>query len=310
MRALVASILGVALAAWISASVDPLAYAGGRSRDEADRLRRNRSAVARMLGEFRTSMSDLMFLKTERYLHGGVGYVPHHDEEALSSAELADEVEEHQGELGIPDEREEEAHSGIQTLIPVEEADFRGFVGRLHRAVKPWRDPSKPHIHTDGRELLPWFRLMTTVDPQYVRGYVAGGFWLQLEDRDVAMGFIEEGIERNPGAFPLYVSRGILRLKLAREAGFGGGDVSPATRPGLESAREDFRAAAELAYAQRTEEGWERYVESDAATAFHLAAVLTGRLGDPDGARELARRYLEVIPDYAPLLDLLGVGAD
>lgn len=299
-------ILGVALAAWISANVDPLSYAGGRSRDEADRLRRNSSAVARMLGEFRTSMSDVMFIKTERYLHGGVGYVPHHDEPVLSTAELADEVEEHQGELGIPGDDEVAEHAGIQTLIPTAEADFRGFVGRLHRAVKPWRDPAKPHIHTDGRELLPWFRLMTAADPHYVRGYVAGGFWLQLEDREQAMGFIEEGIARNPGAFPLYVSRGLLRLKEARQAGYAGGEVPPPARPLLESARGDFLAAADLAVAQRPREGWERYVDSDAATAFHLAAALTGVLGDADGARSLARRYLGVMPDYAPLLDLAG----
>jgi len=35
---------------------------------------RNTSAVARLFGEFRTSMSDIMCLKTERYLHSGVGY--------------------------------------------------------------------------------------------------------------------------------------------------------------------------------------------------------------------------------------------
>lgn len=305
MRAPILFILGAALAAWIAAHVDPQAYAGGRSRDEAARLRRNRSAVARMLGEFRTSMSDILFLKTERYLHGGVGYVPHHDEPALSTSELADEVAEHQGELGIPGDHEVAEHSGFQTLIPTEAADFRGFVGRLHRKVKPWRDPAKPHIHTDGRELLPWFRLMTTADPHYVRGYVAGGFWLQLEDRDVAMEFIEEGIARNPDAFPLHVSRGILRLKRAREAGYTGGVVPPAARSLVESALADFLAAAELAYAQHGQEEWERYVESDAAIAFHLAAGLTGVLGDPDGARKLARRYLEVLPDYGPLRDLL-----
>ena len=67
----------------VSQRLDP-SYAGGRSRDVEARAVRNTSAVGLMLGEFRTSMSDIMFIKTERYLHGGRGYKPHHEKQLMT----------------------------------------------------------------------------------------------------------------------------------------------------------------------------------------------------------------------------------
>jgi len=310
----VAGLLAVAV---IAARVDPSAYGGGRSRDERERIRRNSSALATMLGEFRTSMSDIMFIKTERYLHGGVGYVEHHADPVLSSGELADEVDEHQRKVGSGDAGDPQEHSGMPTLIPGAEHDFRGIIGRLHREVKPWRDPAKPHLHTDGRELLPWFRLMTASDPHYVRGYVAGGFWLQLEGTEKALLFVDEGIRKNPDAFQLYVSRGLLRIKAAREFGNVTG-AAPAgeVREALVSALEDFQRAVDLAGRQRPagasdadlERGgeWGRYQEDDMLAACTMTVTLTRRLGDPAAAVILARRYLEWFPQSEPLRAAAG----
>lgn len=40
---------------------------------------RNANAFAQILGELRTSAADILFIKTERYLHAGVAYTPHLD---------------------------------------------------------------------------------------------------------------------------------------------------------------------------------------------------------------------------------------
>ena len=58
---------------------------------DAEALRaRNSSAFAKILGELRLGAADLMFVKTERYLHGGVGYTAHADDGAdAGDAEIA-----------------------------------------------------------------------------------------------------------------------------------------------------------------------------------------------------------------------------
>ena len=279
-------------------------YVGGRARDDEERIRRNSSALAAMLGEFRTSISDVMFMKTERYLHGGVSYLPHHSESALSAEDLAEDVETHQSELGMPDEDEE--HSGVPTIIPPANRDFRGWIGNLHREVRPWRDPSRAHIHTDGRNLLPWFRVMTRVDPHYIRGYVSGAFWLAYEDRGQAIAFIEEGLENNPYSFELYVSRGLLRLRDARDAQSLSGDVVPTARTYWMQARDDFRRGAELALAQRPDDvdeagfgsrGWGRYHENDALTACRMDMLITQQLVGDEAMHARRLIYKETFPE-------------
>ena len=306
---------GAATAAWIAGRVNPVAYEGGRARDEEERIRRNTSSLAVMLGEFRTGLSDMMFIKTERYLHAGVAYIPHHG--ALSAEALAEEVDEHQSELGMPDEdghhdhdhhhHHEHEHTGTPTLIPPAERDFRGLIGRLHRQVQPWRDPQRSHVHTDGRELIPWFRLMTASDPRYIRGYVAGGFWLQAEGIEPALAFIEEGIAKNPEAFQLYVSRGFLRVREARAIPDPDTPLHTAEIDRiLALARDDFIRAADLAADRRPDDvdeagfgsgGWGSYHESDAVTAALMSVTLTRNLGDQDGAWELAQLQARRFPD-------------
>lgn len=304
---------GVLAAGWISSRVDPGAYAGGRARDEEQLARRNSSALATMLGEFRTGISDIMFIKTERYLHAGVGYVPHAS--AMSLEELSEEIDEHHRELGLPDDDEDADHAGTPTLIPPPHQDFRGFVGRLHREVKPWRDPNKAHVHTESNELLPWFRVMTMSDPRYVRGYIAGGFFLERVDPQLALEFIEEGLLNNPDDFQLHVSRGFLRISEARRQGdTTAEDLEPAVRAALELARADFLRGAELMARVRPDDvddegfgsgGWGRYQESDAMAAVGMSISLTRNLVDPRAAREIARRFQGIFPDFPTLRNAL-----
>ena len=290
--------IGLLLAGWLSGQVDPGQYEGGRSRDEQARERRNRRALAALMGEFRTSASDLMFIKTERYLHGGVAYHHGHGDEHGQEHEHAGQGHDH----GHGDEMDH-AHEfecscqGHETVIPQAEADFRGWIGDLYRKVKPWRDPSEAHVHTDGRELLPWFRLMTVSDPRYVQGYLAGGFWLQQQGTDAALGFIEEGLRNNPGAFPLYVSRGLMRVKQAREASGEG----RSGRNLLEMAREDFARAAELGRARRGRgEVLARYEENDLLAACRMTILVSERLGDAGRAQRDRERFADMGELFPP----------
>jgi len=297
--------------------LSPNEYEGGRSRDTAQRSLRNRSAAAVILGEIRSSMSDIMFIKTEIYLHSGVAYKLNIDYNALSSkGSLEDkgtgqqppappQNEQHpEDKLShAPEEHEDHEHDhvhppgqdhihfkceGADTVIPTREKDFRGFIGDLHRKVKPWIDPSKPHLHTSGTELLPWYRLMTISNPQNVRGYMIGAWWLKHIGKKPqlleAKKFLEEGIENNPDAFQLWLMHGHIMHALEKDR----------------EAKKSYDIAADLAIQKRPPGGeiseqWNDYQEDDALAAVRLSFFLEKELEGPEKALNLAKYYLEKI---------------
>jgi len=300
----------------------PNDYTGGRTRDENDRMLRNRSAVATILGEIRSSMSDIMFYKTELYLHSGVAYKLNLDYEALSSkgqvvdlgkptanlkaSQVSHETATakapehgHENEPELPKGEEEIFHcEGADTVIPRQINDFRGFIGDLQREVKPWIDPSKPHLHTDGTELLPWYRLMTLSDPHYIRGYMIGAWWLKRQRKntqlEAAVNFLKEGISNNPEAFQLYLMRGEIMHTLGQN----------------QEAKRSFKEAAELAVKQRPAGGkiskqWTEYNEEDALASMRLAVFSEREFGSKKEALALARRYLNVLEHDAILENLI-----
>ena len=298
----------------------PHDYMGGRSRDEYDRMLRNRSAAAIILGEIRSSMSDVMFIKTESYLHSGVAYRLNLDYDALSSKGevkdmgqkpaipnvpqgrhdvTTDKAHEHENEPELPPGEEDIFHcEGADTVIRTQARDFRGFIGDLQREVKPWLDPSKPHLHTDGTELLPWYRLMTLSDPHYIRGYMIGAWWLKRQrtktQLEAAVNFLNEGISNNPEAFQLYLMRGEIMHTLERN----------------QEAKRSYRDAAELAAKQRPAGGktsarWTEYNEEDALASMRLAVFSEKEFGSKKEALTLARRYLAVLEHDAILENLI-----
>ncbi len=272
--------------------IDPNRYRGGYSKDEVASRERNTSAISRVLGELRTSASDIMFIKTERYLHNGVGYAAH----IVSAEDTAGD------------------HRGTPTLIRDNENDFRGFVGYLEREVKPWRDPEEPHIHSDGSELLPWYRLMTISDPHYVRAYLLGGWWLKNHNIDEGIKFTEEGIKNNPDAFQIYLMHGRLHRQKAlrlREAGTVTGLTEAAVHEEL--AMEAFRKGAELVFEQRPQgmdveniPWWTDYVEDDARGVVRMAVFMERERDNYREALDLAERGLAHFDEDLPLANVIA----
>jgi len=266
-----------------------------------------------MLGQFRTAMSDIMYIKTELYLHSGVAYEPHLEAGTLATVGvLADIDTEHAGattrEKLVVEDREE-GHAMPATTIPAAQDDWRGFIGSLQRKVKPWRDPSEPHVLTDGREMLPWFRVMTMNDPHFVRGYAVGAWWLKRRNLEAAIAFAQEGITNNPAAFEIMNTLGELYMEQGRRA--NGGlmkDPGPEARKYFVAARDMFRSAADIAVERRPAgwvdnpgkptPGWAAFQEDDARAATHMAVLAERSYGDAARARALALRYLQKLaPD-------------
>jgi tetratricopeptide (TPR) repeat protein len=295
----------------------PNDYAGGRSRDAGASAARNTSAIAMMFGEFRTAMSDIMYIKTERYLHSGVAYAPHMDNETLTTVGTIKDIDTEHAEAStkIKTVVEEGSAGAAATLIPTSQNDWRGFVGYLQRKVKPWRDPSEPHVLTDGREMLPWFRVMTMSDPHYARGYAVGAWWLKRRNLDAAIAFAREGITNNPSAFEIYYTLG----ELIMERGNNAKNARSATadddaRKQFVMAKDVFRAGAEHAIEQRprgraddpkNKSGWDENRESDALGVLRMAVLTEKEFGDARNAAAMARRYLEKLGSDAVLEQML-----
>lgn len=298
-----------------SAHLRPLDYEGGRSRDEAARAHRNSSSVASMLGEVRTAISDILFIKTERYLHSGVAYVSHVQDEVLSVSGAMEHADEHQAEVGLEHDHEHEhehdapdrdhAHADehdhhhdhahtAELLLRSQENDFRHWIGRMERAVKPYNPPGQLHVHTDGRELLPWFRTMTLSDPNYVTGYATGAWWLKSRNPAQALQYINEGIEHNPDAFQMYFTKGQILMSAARQLDADLKDLNAEARRPVDEARHTFQHGAELVRAQWPEsETWSEYQLDDAWALLRMAVVTEHRFGDAATATARARHYLE-----------------
>jgi hypothetical protein len=269
---------------------------------EAQREARNTSAFAIMLGEFRTSLSDLLFIKTERYLDRGVGYEPHVNTRAMASSESAS----HDGhDHGAHDEHDHAGHdhtdeASAKTLIKSAGEDFRGFIGNLEREVKPWRKPGSPHDHAEGKamsEVLPWYRLATLSNPHDVRNYYIGAWWLKTlrtnKQREEAIKFLNEGINANPGAYELYLMKGFI-LKESDQA---------------KAARDSFRRSAELGINRRPPGGsaagkdpnWDVTNDEQLNTAIGMDVMLTRDLETTETARRELHRYKEKMPDEGAL---------
>jgi len=310
MKVVTMSALGCLLAAaFLSTQINPDAYREGYSRDPLLRAEVNQSSLARILGEFRTGASDMLFIKTERYLHSGVGYVPHLTEDLLTVQGTDKGVDEHLAEMGDAEEDVFEHEEEAEVLVPRAESDYRGWIGDMHREIKPWLDPSIPHRHTDGKELIPWFKMMTLSDPGYIRGYVVGAFWLKRHQPEAAMAFIEEGLKENPEAFQLHLSKGMLLLSEARKRA-GKGKLPGDTPESLEKvllAKDAVQLAATYMLSSRPplpeqgditdDPGWGKYEESDAMAAVNLSVMLESDFGDPETAQILREQFRPLMPD-------------
>jgi hypothetical protein len=164
-------------------------------------------AGASLLGQFRTSVSSWLWLRTDLYLHNGVLMRP------MTEWELEQGRETHKA----ADDGHEELHNeeAVTTVIPAREYDFRGVFGDIERAVAAYKD-MRGHDHNDPKAALPLFRLMTWIDPEFIPGWTTGGIII-ARDRDEAstrkaLDYLLQGLEKNPTSIDILTQLGYLEV--------------------------------------------------------------------------------------------------
>lgn len=249
-------------------------------------------AAASLVGQFRTSVSASMFLRADLYLHNGVEMRP------LSDAERRD------GRTGMDtsEPKEEQLHdeSGIVTVVPERERDFRGVLGDVERAVSAYKD-MHGHRHNDPEATLPLFRLMTELDPQFVPGWTNGAMILARDRTPAgmnrALAFLKQGNANNPESPEILGAIGKLYLTHTGQTDASGHEIRD-----LAAARPWYHRANRIAEANAshlTEPEQEAALENA-----RFAAMLERDAGDRAAFADALRRGLRLFPEDRILLGL------
>ena len=203
-------------------------------------------AAASLLGQFRTSMTGWLWLRTDLYLHNGVQMRP------LTDAEKA------AGLKGVGAENNEEGAAlgddNLVNLVPNRENDFRGVFGDVERAVSAYKDMSK-HAHNNPRQTLPLFRIMVWFDPGFLKGWRTGAALIASDHSDSgtdrAIKFLEEGLDHNPGQPQLLTDQAVFFAARKRQFEEAIPKLEEARRNGLELIKhldEDGLESLQLTY--------------------------------------------------------------
>jgi len=151
------------------------------------------NAGASVLGQFRTTTTGWLWLRTDLYLHNGVEMRMLSDDELKAGRKGAGSKDVELGEL-LNDNK-------TVTLVPPKDRDFRGIFGDIERATQSYSSMEE-HGHNSPTDALPLFRLMTWVDPSFVPGWTTAATIVAGERADTsffqAIQLLEEGLAANP----------------------------------------------------------------------------------------------------------------
>lgn len=166
---------------------------------------KEKDVLFRALGEFRQTISAMVWMKADEYYHGGI---PGPKEEK--------HLEERK-ETAAAEHVHEQESLGIRFAWQ----DYIAFINRHIQisAHKHLRD-------SEEKELTPWFYLATKLDPHNVPAYIVGAYWVgeRMEKPDEGLIFLEEGRANNPDDWRIYEEFGniyyLIKKDFARAADY------------------------------------------------------------------------------------------
>ncbi|MES2463048.1 MAG: hypothetical protein V4671_20880 [Armatimonadota bacterium] len=244
-----------------------------------------KSASASLFGQFRSSMADFLWLKVDKYTHGGV------DLRGLTEQEQQDSRRDQVASGDGGKENGNREHRGDETtVVPSATRDWRGIYGNLERAVQPYQD-MEHHKHSDSKEALPLFRLMTWSNPHFISGYTVGAAMIARDSAKIgeAIAFLKEGLTNNPQSIEIPSDLGALLTTKKRDFAQAVPYLHQAIRNGaqrdISTMTDDEREAYQSAYRWMV---LNRREAGDSAAA--RAAAETGILVFPDDV--VCRHYL------------------
>ncbi len=166
------AVVCIVAAGFLASSIDARSHAEGGAADP----------LFLALGSAKEAVGDTLFIRADEYFHGGVMEKHHHDKS----------VEDVHRE-GILSSKKEEALGRMP-------ADW---IDRVNGQVRATQDS---HLTKEKRkEMLPFFKWATDLDPHNVEAILTTAYWLEkeFEKPDEARALLEKGVRDNPSSWEL-----------------------------------------------------------------------------------------------------------
>ncbi|HEY3864061.1 MAG TPA: hypothetical protein VGO59_19495 [Verrucomicrobiae bacterium] len=149
-----------------------------------------------VMGDSRRLFAHEFFAMADAYFHSGFYPTIFDSQNARTKSDLKEESHDKTAAGG---DREEE-HSFL--------GEPKDWIDRFGRNFYP-----VTHTHLHGgteREMLPWLKLSTEMDPHEIDSYLTASYWLRtsLHQPDEAEQFLREGMRANPDSYEILLELG------------------------------------------------------------------------------------------------------
>jgi hypothetical protein len=159
-----------------------------------------------LLGESSKLFANEFFVKADSYYHSGFYPGIFDNNEAFKTAHMAEDT----GAVSSRNHGEEESFMGPpRNWI---DAFGRHFLPDRHTHLDQGGPNDDLSTSDEVREILPWLKLSTDLDPQNVQNYTVTAYWLRLRMHkpDAAHEVLLEGLQANPGSCDILFELGRL----------------------------------------------------------------------------------------------------
>lgn len=148
------------------------------------------SILVLLMGDSRQMFAGQFFAKADAYFHNG-NYPSIFDHQGPKESHMAEQAETGHEHKDDDNNEHAKAFTGGEPKDWIERFG-RNFIFKQHCHLKG----------EDVREILPWLKLATEMDPHQVVVYVTAAYWLRtrLHKPDEAEKFLREGLRDNPNS--------------------------------------------------------------------------------------------------------------